>query len=297
MTVAFIPATRFNMADLAAVWRAAYEGYYVPLPFDAEQLARHVLWTGIDLSLSLVGLVDGEPFGLSLAARDGDEAWIGGFGVGAPHRRRGLATQLIAAQAQRLDDAGVSRTRLECIDINPAREVYGRAGFATLRDLLVFDCEAADEGAPGVDLDRAAFRAAHARLHSEPPSWRRVLPRLERIAEDQPVFAIGVLCSGEVCAFAALLDLPDRFAVFDAAAVDDAAARDLLSAFAAVRPGVRFRVVDEPASTPLARVLIERGFPQPLRQVEMARPRASRPLLSRRRPSPTSSAPCGARCG
>ena len=98
---AYRTADQFAMSDLAAVWRAAYEGYVVPLPFDAEQLARHILWTGIDLSLSLVGLMDGEPFGLSLAARDGDEAWIGGFGVGVPHRRQGLATQLIAAQAQR----------------------------------------------------------------------------------------------------------------------------------------------------------------------------------------------------
>ena len=271
MTVTFEPADRFAMVELAAVWRAAYEGYYVSLPFDADQLARHVLWTGIDLSLSLVGFVDGEPFGLSLAARDGDEAWIGGFGVGVAHRRRGLATQLILAQAQRLNDAGITRTRLECIDVNPACEVYGRAGFETVRDLLVFDCEAADEGDPGVDLDRASFRAAHARLHHEPASWRRMLPRLKRIADDQPVFAIGVVRAGEVCAFAALLDLPDRFAVFDAAAEDEAAGRELLSAFAAVRPGARFRVVDEPASTPLARVLIERGFPQPLRQVEMAR--------------------------
>jgi hypothetical protein len=110
-------------------------------------------------------------------------------------------------------------------------------------------------------------------LHREPPSWRRTLPQIERTSQDQPVFAIGVVRSGEVCAFAALLDLPDRFAVFDAAAQDEAAARDLLSAFAAVRPGVRFRVVDEPPLTPLARVLIERGFPQPLRQVEMARAR------------------------
>ena len=269
--VAFAPADRFSMADLAAVWRAAYEGYYVALPFDAEQLARHVLWTGIDLSRSLVGLADTEPFGLSLAARHGDEAWIGGFGVGAPHRRRGLATQLIAAQAQRLDAAGIMRTRLECIDVNPARTVYDRAGFETLRDLLVFDCETAAEGTPGVDLDRAAMREAHARLHREPTTWRRALPRLERICDDLSAFCIGVERDGEVAAFAALLDMPERFAVFDAAAEDETAARDLLSAIAALRSGLRYRVVDEPSTTPLARVLIERGAPQPLRQVEMAR--------------------------
>ncbi|HEY3815339.1 MAG TPA: GNAT family N-acetyltransferase [Caulobacteraceae bacterium] len=273
MPITFEPAARFSMDDLAAVWRAAYEGYYVDLPFDAGQLARHVLWTAIDLDLSLVGIVDGGPFGLSLAARDGDEAWIGGFGVGVAHRRRGLATQLIAAQAARLDAAGIARTRLECIDVNPAREVYGRCSFETVRNLLVFDCVAAEAGTRGVDLDRATLRAAHERLHIEPPSWRRSLPRLERICDDLPAFVIGVERGGEVAAYAALLDMPDRFAVFDAAADDEAAARDLLSAIAAVRPGVVYRVVDEPSSTPLARVLIERDTPQPLSQVEMVRRR------------------------
>jgi GNAT superfamily N-acetyltransferase len=271
--ITLAPASDFCVGDLAAVWRAAYEGYYVPLPFDAEQLARHVAWTGIDLSLSLVGLTDGEPFGLSLAARDGDEAWIGGFGVGPAHRRRGLATRLFAAQTERLDAVGIVRTRLECIDVNPAREVYRRAGFETLRDLLVFDCEAGSEGVAGVDLDREAFRAAHPRLHREPASWRRMLARLERIVDDQPVSCIGIERDGEAVAFAALLDLAERFAVFDAAAQDEAAASDLLSALAARRPGARYRVVDEPADTPLARVLIARDTPQPLRQVEMVRRR------------------------
>ena len=269
--VTFQPADRFSLTELAAVWRAAYEGYYVDLRFDAVQLGRHVRWTAIDLSLSLVGLVEGAPFGLSLAARDGDEAWIGGFGVGIPYRRRGLATRLIVEQAARLDAAGVARTRLECVDVNPAREVYRRAGLETARDLLVFDCEAADSGEPGVSLDRAAMRAAHARLHREPASWRRSLARVERVCDDLPAFFIGIERNGEVAAYAALLDTPDRFALFDAAAEDETAARALFSAIAAVRSGVRYRVVDEPASSPLARVLIEAGAPQPLRQVEMAR--------------------------
>lgn len=271
--ITFTPADRFAIADLATVWRAAYEGYYVPLPFDAEQLARHVDWTAIDLSLSVAGLIDGEPFGLSLAARDDDEAWIGGFGVGAHHRRRGLARRLIAAQTERLDAARIARTRLECIDVNPARKVYDGAGFVTSRELLVFDCEAVREGEPGIDLDRAAMRAAHARLHREPTSWRRSLSRLERICDDLPAFFVGVVRDDDVAAFAALLDMPERFALFDAAADDEASASALLSAIAALRPGVRYRVVDEPASTPLARVLAERGVPQPLRQVEMERRR------------------------
>ena len=240
--VAFISADRFSMADLAAVWRAAYVGYSVPLPFDAEQLARHVLWTGIDLSLSIVGLADGEPFGLSLAARDGDAAWIGGFGVGLPHRRKGLGSQLIAAQAQRLDGAGVAHTRLECVDVNPAREVYRRAGFETVRDLLVFDCEAADYGEPGVDL--GSHRTCSVpRTHDCIASRRRGVARFRNLSascQDKPVVAIGRPAWREK-GFAPsrrCSTCPTGSRCSMRRPRTEAAARSLLSAFAAVRPGV-----------------------------------------------------------
>lgn len=272
MTPEFRPADRFSLAELAALWRAAYAGYYVPLAFDEVQLARHILWSGLDLSLSLVGLADGEAFGLSLAARDGDEAWIGGFGVAPAWRRRGLATRLIAAQTTRLDAAGVKRTRLEVIDVNPAREVYRGAGFAETRPLLVLEGALAGRGDAGVAVDATRFAQAHARLHAPAPtSWRRKLDRLRVILSDQPAFVVGVERDGAIAAFAVVLDHPERFGVFDAAAADETAAHALLSALAAERPGAHVRIVDEPDGTPLARVLLGKGFTEPLRQVEMER--------------------------
>ena len=38
----FQPADRFSLAELADLWRQAYEGYFVPLAFDEEQLLRRI---------------------------------------------------------------------------------------------------------------------------------------------------------------------------------------------------------------------------------------------------------------
>jgi ribosomal protein S18 acetylase RimI-like enzyme len=271
--VTFVSADQFSIADLAAIWRPAYEDYFVPLQFDEGEFGRHVRWSKLDLAQSVVGLVDGEPFGLSLAARDGPDAWIGGFGIAKPMRRRGLATQLIAEHMARLDAAGVERTRLEVIDVNPAREVYRAAGFVKTRELLILDGVLAPGGEPGVDLDRAALAEAHEQLHDDAPSWRRGLSRLEAILDDQPAFVLGVERDGRIAAFAAGLYLPDRFGVFDLAAEDEEAVGPLLSALAYVHPEAKIRLVDEPVDTPLARVLLKAGFTEPLRQIEMIRRR------------------------
>jgi ribosomal protein S18 acetylase RimI-like enzyme len=268
------PASAFTPDALAEVWRGAYEGYYVPLAFDADQLMRHVRWSGIDLDLSVVGLTEGEPFGLSLAARGGDRAWIGGFGITPGCRRRGLATRLMRAHAERLDAAGLQSTRLEVIDVNPAAEVYRRAGFAETRILDVWAGELPPEGVSGEVIDAAVLSQAHARLHPVEPSWRRGLRRLQRILADQPeARVLAVRRGGAVAAFAMILNQPDRFGLFDAAAEDRDAARALIAALAAERPSAQVRLVDERQGSPLAAALAEAGFGVVMRQFEMERAR------------------------
>jgi ribosomal protein S18 acetylase RimI-like enzyme len=268
----FETADRFSLAELAAIWRAAYEGYAVPLAFDEEQLGRHIRISGIELGLSLAAMLDGEPVGLSLAARERDEAWIGGFGIAGPHRRLGLATQLMLAHAERLDRAGIVRTRLEVLDGNPAEEVYRRAGFERARELVVLEGDVAHDGDDGLPLGRGDLARAHGRLHAEDPSWRRRLPRLlATLAEFPQAEIVGVRERGAVAAYAVVIDFESQFGLFDAAASDIDSAHKLISAIAAIRPRARVRVVDEPVHTPLARALEHAGFETPFRQWEMTR--------------------------
>jgi ribosomal protein S18 acetylase RimI-like enzyme len=254
-------------ADLLALWNGAYADYIVPLLLDEAMLRRHLRRSGIDLRRSVIGESDGEPFGLSLAAFREDRAWIGGFGVLAAFRRRGLASALMQAHLARLDVAGVSQTGLEVIDINPAREVYRRSGFAETRTLLMYEGTVEASGDPGEVLTAGELAARHARLNPTRATWRREMPTLLDSLSREDAVAIGI--EG---AYAVGLDQGERIHLLDAAAIDAGAAARLLRAAAARWPARPLRLVDEPEGSPLAAACVAAGMANPLRQVEMARP-------------------------
>ena len=267
------PASDLSPRELLALWNAAYSGYIVPLTFDQPMLDRHIRRGGLDLTRALVGVIDGDDFGLSLAAyRDEGgvhRAWIGGFGIAEAFRRRGLATRLMQAHLDRLDAEGVAEVWLEVIDVNPAREVYRRCGFAEVRKLLVLD------GAPvagglghGEDLSAEALADRHAALNPVRPTWRRDMPTLIDGLEVEGAAAVGV--DG---GYAVALEQGERLAVLDAAAADVDAGAQLLGALAARWPGRPIRIVDEDPASPLARACLQAGLSVPLRQVEMTRSR------------------------
>ncbi len=81
MTVTLAPAADFELATLAGVFTAGYEGYFVPVQVDEAALRSMVDAWDIDLGRSRVALVDGVPVGLAFLAVRGEAAWIGGVGV------------------------------------------------------------------------------------------------------------------------------------------------------------------------------------------------------------------------
>jgi len=259
------PAADLPFDELLQLWNAAYAGYFVPLKFDEAMLQRHIRRSGIDLQRSVVGLVDGEPFGPSLAAFRDDRAWIGGFGVTEPFRRRGLATRLMEAHLAQLAGEGVAETWLEVIDVNPAREVYRRCGFAGTRRLMMFEGEPAP-GPSAEDLDDGELARRHAALNPVRPAWRRDLPTLRDAIAIENAAAIGVDAAYAVAGLQG-----ERLFVYDAAAADESAGRALLGALATRWPGLELRLVDQPDGSPLARACAAAGLANPLNQVEMVR--------------------------
>jgi ribosomal protein S18 acetylase RimI-like enzyme len=259
------PASDLAFDDLLSLWNGAYAGYFVPLVFERAMLERHVRRSGLDLSRSVVGAIDGEDFGLSLVGFRGERAWIGGFGVCEPFRRRGLATRLMAAHLQRLDAQGVVETWLEVIAANPAREVYHRSGFEEVRELKLYEGEPVP-GAPGRSISVAELAEAHASFNAVRPAWRRDMPTLDDAIR---VEGASVLAVERGYAVAAMQG--ERLFVFDAAAEDVEAGERLLGALAAAWPGVSVRLVDQPAGSPLALACKAAGFSNPFDQWEMVR--------------------------
>ena len=93
--VALEPASRFRLAELAAIFNAGYEGYFTPFTLDEAAFRFMVATFDDDLDASRVVLVEGEPAGICKLAVRAHRGWIGGLGVAAPHRGRGLGEALM----------------------------------------------------------------------------------------------------------------------------------------------------------------------------------------------------------
>jgi GNAT superfamily N-acetyltransferase len=126
-----VPADRLSLGELAELFTRGYEGYAVPIHVDEATLRRMVDAWDIDLSKSRV--VDGA--GVCNLGVRGDHGWIGGLGVVASQRRRGVGRALMGAV---LEGAPPTVT-LEVIEQNePAIRLYEQLGFERTRMLEVW---------------------------------------------------------------------------------------------------------------------------------------------------------------
>lgn len=270
---AFQSAAALPLEDLTRIWNAAYEGYFVPLNFTPEIMARHLERANVDLALSCVLSVDGGNAGLSLSARRGDLGYLAGFGIARVARRKGWARLLLRNQIAHWREAGLFQVQLEVIEENPARQLYAQCGFSAQRMLQAFEGKV--ESAAGLPelltLDEGRLAQAHARLNAGlRPTWRREFASLATALRIEGVRAFGLEVHGDVVAYAVVQPAGARLAILDAAAYSAQDARLLLQALAARSPGVALRLVDEPEGTALfhaAASLMERV----LQQVEMVR--------------------------
>lgn len=266
----FQPATRFSLQQLAAYFTAAYEDYPYPVAVGAEQLARRVREEALDLAVSAVAELAGQPAGLFLVGRRGDEAWCGGFGVNKPLRGRGLAAPLAAEMLARTRAAGAVSMRLEVLQQNTvAKAAYERAGFRAFRELLILGwspaAAAAGERSPAAAPPVAAISAAeHLGRLPAPASpvqaWQRAHAALWSRAD------VEAFRAGEASALVA--PQPDGSArLLSLWTANAAPLAPLLAALQ--RSFRRLMVVNEPVDSPHLPALRVAGFRETDRQFEM----------------------------
>ena len=94
MPVQLRPSTELSHGELATVFTAAYEGYFVPFAVDEATLRYMVDVFDLDLGRSLVAVDDGAPVGLANLGRRGARTWLGGVGVVASRRGEGIGELL-----------------------------------------------------------------------------------------------------------------------------------------------------------------------------------------------------------
>jgi len=255
-------ADTFGPARLAALFTAAYEGYTVPIHIDEAALAFMVEAFDLDLGRSLVAVDDDNPVGLVLLGVRGAVGWIGGIGVVASARRRGLGLALMEGVLAQARNAGVAETRLEVIAENAgAIALYERLGFDRLRGLEVWslDRPAPPSSATATTLAEAA---AWIRTHRRAPEpWQRgdetLANLMRRRAEPQ------ALVSGDAAAIYRVDGA--RVSLLQVAGGE----RGLHDVVAALRAKGVVSAVNYPAGGPVANVLSAAGADVVLRQLEM----------------------------
>jgi ribosomal protein S18 acetylase RimI-like enzyme len=243
-----VPADTFDFSELAALFSAGYEGYYVPVHVDAATLEFMVGAWDIDLSRSCVALSGDEPVGMVMLGVRGGHGWIGGLGVAPAARRRGVGRALMEAVLARAP-ADVS---LEVIEQNePAIRLYDELGFARQRILEVWSLAAET---PAVEARTAEPRP----LGQAGLPWQRddrSLPlEYERLEVDGGAMLVRV--NGP------------RVGVLQLDARDEEAAVQLLAA--ARGRGESVHYVNVPEHDPASAALRRLGGTLDLRQFELA---------------------------
>jgi ribosomal protein S18 acetylase RimI-like enzyme len=264
-----VTASSLHPDELVRVFNLAFSDYLVPMQMDHAAMAEHIANNDIDLECCRVAL-DVEPVGFTLVARRGSEAWIGGMGTSPAYRRIGLGARTLTAAIDAAAAAGADTVWLEVLDGNaPAVALYEQLGFERVRDLEIWSL-GPDPGREPVEHRALDVDAAHAwiaghRSGREP--WQRADASIVRMRErGTPLVGVGVQRGDRLAGAAICLRDEVTVTVLQIAAVDRAAARDLVLAAAG---DVTLRLANVPSDDVFSGVLRRLGAGMTVAQHEM----------------------------
>lgn len=274
------PATRVPLAERTGVLNAAYADYHVPFHMTPDQVAGMDVLYDVDLALSPVARVGGQPAGMALLSRRGARGWVSAVGVVPAWRRQGVARRIMEALIAGARDAGLRVLTLEVIDTNAAaRALYRSLGFVETRELLCWRFPADAEPLPIPDERLAPLPAdelweTFAAWHDQPPCWQREEPTIRRLADRGRSY--GVTMDGAAAGYCLISERPDTVGILDAGINPDfgpvTAGRPLLQALAARYPGRNLTITNVPADAGLNKALAALHFLVTIRQWEMRLP-------------------------
>lgn len=268
----FHAASEMPMSALTLLWREVYANYPVALPFTEDELARFILMSGIDLTTSRIAYLNGQPIGLSLASRNEDQAWIGGFGVVMHQRFKGVGLTLLQNQIRLLEAMAVKQIRLEVLANNRARRLYKRAGFADRRQLCSFNSPAVGKGRDTlVQVAPEDLPALHRHMHvgASAATWQKSIDCVMRAVERDQLNIIGLADQAQITAYAVEQNRAGHTHLVDIAAESYNAAEHIIVALASCNNGRHISLGDEPATSHISKVLKRFGAAPRSMRMEM----------------------------
>ena len=265
MSVSVRSSSQLSRADLAALFTAAYQGYFVPFAVDEATFGFMVEVFDLDLTESLVAVDDRGPVGLANLGRRGRRTWLGGVGVVPERRRQGIGEVLTRELVERARALGADEMVLEVIVENePAIGLYEKLGFVRVRELEVLSVAASASGnAEAEDVPVAAARSIvrARRLDAEP--WQRDDDTVDRLVAREP--SLQGIVSGDS---AAVYRITAQNVGLVQAAGSAGGLRAILSALSAKGT---VSAVNYPSGDAVAQALHVAGADVMLRQYEMVK--------------------------
>lgn len=265
MAVQVRPSAELSHGELAELFTAAYEGYFVPFGVDEATFAFMVDVFDLDLERSLVAMQDGTAVGLANLGRRGARTWLGGVGVVPSRRRQGIGELLTRNLLEQAGAVEATEMSLEVIVENrPAISLYEKLGFVQIRELEVLSLAAAepdgeDAEASTLDAARAFIRA---RRDREEP-WQRADAAVDRLLQRDP--APEAMVAGEAAAVYRVIG--DNVGLVQAAGDG----RGLAAVLASLRAKGKVTALNYPAGGEVAEALRVLGADLSLRQYEMVK--------------------------
>jgi ribosomal protein S18 acetylase RimI-like enzyme len=262
MMVEFRRSSEFSLTELASVFTASYDGYFIPFAVDETQLRYMVEVFDLDLSRSLVAIDRERPVGLANLGRRGERTWLGGVGVVPDRRGSGVGESLTRMLLDHAREAGAREMVLEVIVENtPAVALYEKLGFARTRELEVLSLAAKSEHSEAHEIAVEEGLRVVAATRGGPEPWQRADETVVNlIRRGSPLRAITV--DGAAAVFS---EDGDRVSLLQAAG--DTAGLGALAA--ALRSRGDVSALNFPAGEAVATALREAGATVRLRQHEL----------------------------
>ena len=174
MALELRPAAAFSLDELAALFNAGYQDYFLPFRIDPLSLRAMNDAFDVDADASRVALRDGEPVGLANLALRGAEAWVGGVGVVPDARRGGVGEALMRALHEEARARGVMTIWLEVIEQNEAAaRLYDKLGYEVVREVEVWTLPADETGGSATEVDAHDAHEHVRRVRTWREPWQR----------------------------------------------------------------------------------------------------------------------------
>ncbi len=132
-----VPASNYPLSDLVKFLNRGFEGYFVPIHFEAVAFLNMLRKDGIDLTTSRVLITDDQPVGIALIARRGWASRLAAMGIAKETRGKGAGSWFMERLIEEACQRGEREMCLEVIEQNePAVKLYQKSGFQIVRRLI-----------------------------------------------------------------------------------------------------------------------------------------------------------------